>query len=212
MAKTPVPGRVKTRLCPPLEPEGAAEVAAAAIADTLAAVAACGADRRVVALDGAPGPWLPEGVEVIPQRGDGLAERLANAWSDAAGAGPQSGPVLQIGMDTPQVTPQLLDDALGRLADAAGSEVAVLGAAEDGGWWALGCTRSAPEVFDGVPMSTAGTGAAQRARLIQLGWRIEDLPVLRDIDRADDLSAVAALAPTTATAVVAARLLAGGVR
>ena len=107
MAKAPLPGRVKTRLCPPLTSQQAAEVAASALADTLAAVGACGADRRIVALDGPPGDWLPAGFEVIPQRGDGLAARLQAAWRDAAGPG------LQIGMDTPQVTAELLDDALG---------------------------------------------------------------------------------------------------
>ncbi|HET9692131.1 MAG TPA: DUF2064 domain-containing protein [Acidimicrobiales bacterium] len=208
VAKEPLPGRVKTRLCPPLDPVGAAEVAAAALADTLAAVAACGASRRVLALDGAPGARLvvPTGFEVIPQRGDGLAERLAAAWADAGEAG------LQIGMDTPQVTPGLLDYALELLDGAvrAGDDVAALGRAADGGWWAIGLTRCAPEVFDGVPMSTPATGAAQRERLVQLGWRVVDLPVLRDIDRAADLAAVAAAAPGTATAAVGRRLLGGG--
>src|SRR5690606_23084798 len=61
MAKAPVAGRVKTRLVPPLSAAEAAAVAEAALADTLEAVAACGAERRVLALDGEPGPWLPEG-------------------------------------------------------------------------------------------------------------------------------------------------------
>ena len=56
MAKSPRPGRVKTRLCPPCTAAEAAMVAAAALADTLAAVAACGAARKVLALDG--GWWV----------------------------------------------------------------------------------------------------------------------------------------------------------
>ena len=56
MAKAPVAGRVKTRLCPPCTPAEAAAIAEAALADTLDAVAACGAGRRIVALDGEPGP------------------------------------------------------------------------------------------------------------------------------------------------------------
>src|SRR5438105_3192912 len=83
LAKAPEPGRVKTRLCPPLSPAQAADVATAALADTLDAVVACGAERRILALDGRPGPWLPAGFEVIEQRGAGLAERLANAWMAA---------------------------------------------------------------------------------------------------------------------------------
>ena len=65
MAKAPVPGRVKTRLCPPCTPDEAAAITEAALADTLAAVARCGAGRRIIALDGAPGPWLPARFEVI---------------------------------------------------------------------------------------------------------------------------------------------------
>src|SRR4051812_30616875 len=98
LAKEPVPGRVKTRLCPPFDHEAAARLAEAALADTLEAVAHCGAERRVLALDGRPGWWLPEGFEVIPQVVGPFDRRLAAAW-DATG-----GPGLQIGMDTPQVT------------------------------------------------------------------------------------------------------------
>src|SRR3954466_5229454 len=100
LAKPPEPGRVKTRLCPPLSPAEAADVAEAALADTLAAVDGCGADHKVVALDGVPGEWLPEGMRVVPQHGRGLAQRLAHAW---AATGPLTGGWgVQIGMDTPQ--------------------------------------------------------------------------------------------------------------
>ena len=60
LAKTPVPGRVKTRLCPPCTPEQAARVAAAALADTLAAVARTPAVRRCLVVEGdhpAPPGW-----------------------------------------------------------------------------------------------------------------------------------------------------------
>ena len=96
-----MPGRVKTRLCPPCRPEEAAEIAAAALADTLDAVPGCSAERRVLALDGEPGRWLPAGFEVIRSSGDGLAERLGAAWAEV------DGPCVQIGMDTPQVAPAL---------------------------------------------------------------------------------------------------------
>jgi glycosyltransferase A (GT-A) superfamily protein (DUF2064 family) len=188
MAKEPVPGRVKTRLSPPLSPSEAASVAEAALADTLAAVAACGADRKLVALDGEPGPWLPPGFTVIPQHGDGFAARLALAWRDAGGPG------LQIGMDTPQVTPALLDACLAATADPNVS--ATLGLALDGGWWALGLSeRWQVDVFAGVPMSTSATGAHQLASLRAHGYRIAELPVLIDVDTVTDARQVAAQAP-----------------
>ena len=195
VAKAPRAGRSKTRLCPPCTPAQAAAVAEAALADTLDAVAATGA-RPVLALCGPPGPWLPPGFRVIPQRGDGLDGRLANAWDDAGGAG------VQIGMDTPQVTAALLDGALAAL-DTPGTD-AVLGAAEDGGWWAIGLRRPDRRCFAGVPMSTPFTGAAQRRRLASLGLRIAGLPRLRDVDVFDDAVAVAAAAPRTRVAATVA--------
>ena len=190
LAKAPVAGRVKTRLCPPLSANEAAEVARAALLDTLEAVAGCSATRRILALDGSAGSWIPRGFEVIPQRGTGLAERLAAAWSDAGGHG------LQIGMDTPQVTAALLDSCL--RATARPGVTASLGLAADGGWWALGLNAAwGNDVFSGVPMSTARTGSEQLASLRAAGHQVAALPILRDVDRIDDATAVATLAPDT---------------
>ena len=72
LAKEPVPGRVKTRLTPPFTPREAAALAEAALMDTLEAVRRTRVIRHVLALAGEPGPWLPDGVEVIPLRGGGL--------------------------------------------------------------------------------------------------------------------------------------------
>ncbi|GAA4205805.1 TIGR04282 family arsenosugar biosynthesis glycosyltransferase [Actinocatenispora rupis] len=185
VAKAPVPGRVKTRLCPPATPEQAARIAAAALADTLDAVAATPAARRVLVLDGAGVP-VPPGVTVLPQRGTGLADRLAHAYADSARPGTAS---LLIGMDTPQVDPGLLTAAIDRLSTVD----AVLGAAEDGGWWALGLRDPAyGAALRGVPMSTDRTGARTADALRRTGLRVSDLPVLRDVDTAADARTVAA--------------------
>ena len=94
-------------------------------------------------------------------------------------------------MDTPQVTRGDLARGLERLA-APGVD-AVLGPAADGGYWAIGLREAQPRAFLGVPMSTAWTGRAQRARLRRLGLRVALLPALRDVDRIADARAVAAL-------------------
>ncbi|WP_320670313.1 TIGR04282 family arsenosugar biosynthesis glycosyltransferase [Patulibacter defluvii] len=187
IAKAPVAGRSKTRLCPPCTPVQAARLAAAALADTLATVAATPAGARVLVLDGEPGPWCSPAMTVIPQRGDGLDERLAAAFEDVAG------PALVIGMDTPQVRPALLSAALRRLTEPAVD--AVLGPADDGGYWALGLRRADRALLEGVPMSVPETGAAQRRRLAEAGLTVAELPTLRDVDRFADARAVAALAP-----------------
>jgi len=186
IAKEPVPGRVKTRLTPPFTPAQAADLAAAALDDTLAAaLAARRAGRRVLVLDGRPGSWVPGGFDVVAQRGDRLAARLAAAFADVGE------PAFLVGMDTPQVTPALLDAGLAAVehGDAA------FGAALDGGYWAIGLARPDATVFADVPMSAANTGAVQRARLAALGLRTMDLPPLRDVDSAEDARAVAAEAP-----------------
>jgi uncharacterized protein len=188
IAKAPAPGRVKTRLTPPCTPGEAAALAAAALADTLAAVARSRrAGRRVLVLDGEPGPWVPRGFEVLPQRGEGLAARLAAAFCDVGG------PAFLIGMDTPQVTPGLLDAGLRALdgADAA------FGPARDGGYWAIGLRRPDPEVFRDVPMSAPTTAAVQRARLARLMLDAVELPPLVDVDTIADARRVAAGAPGT---------------
>jgi hypothetical protein len=193
IAKEPVPGRVKTRLCPPCSPEQAAALAEAALHDTLSAVARTPAAARTVVLSGVPGCWLPPGTAVLPQRGAGLDERLAAAFDDAWEQ--HQAPLLLIGMDTPQVTPALLTAAADRLLTPGTG--AVLGPASDGGWWALGLHRPDSSLLVGVPTSTPVTGRLQRQRLVRAGLRVGDLPVLVDVDTIEDASAVAALAPSS---------------
>lgn len=183
LAKAPVPGRVKTRLHVAYTPEAAATLADAALRDTLAAVKACRAPRRLVALDGEPGSWANGDFEVVPQADGSFAERLDAAWAHV------TGPCVQIGMDTPQVTAELLDDGLDALARPGVD--AVLGLALDGGWWALGLREPAPGIFDGVAMSADDTGDQQLAALRRRGLRVHLLATLRDLDRPDDVAAIA---------------------
>lgn len=199
VAKEPVPGRVKTRLCPPCSPGEAAALATAALADTLAAAGASGADRVVLALAGRTGPWCPPGVTVVDQGGGSLADRLGRALARARG------PAVLVGMDTPQVTAADLDAALAAVAGP-GPADAVLGPAADGGWWALGLRRPVPDVCAGVPTSRPDTGARQAARLAALGLRTARLPTRRDVDTWADAVAVAASAPATSFARAVAAL------
>jgi uncharacterized protein len=198
IAKEPVPGRVKTRLTPPYSPREAAALAQAALTDTLRAALAVPAHRRVLVLDGTPGAWLPPGFEVVPQAAGGLDERLAAAF------GACRGPAVLIGMDTPQVTPEMLRPAMDPFAWRDCS--AWFGPAADGGFWALGLAAPDPELLRGVPMSQPHTGREQRARLTAAGLTVRDLPVLRDVDTAADALAVAAEAPDTRFARALARL------
>lgn len=188
VAKAPVAGQVKTRLVPPLSYEEAARVAEASLAQTLQAVSDSSADRKLLALDGEPGGWIPPGFAVFSQVDGTLGTRLAAAWFEA------DGPGLQIGMDTPQVTSQLIDDCLRRLCTPGIS--AALGLAPDGGWWALGMReRWGTDVFRDVPMSTDRTGQKQLESLHAAGHTVSLLPMLRDVDTAADADVVAGSIP-----------------
>lgn len=195
MAKAPVPGQAKTRLAPAFGAEGAARLAAAALLDTMEAVRSAQVVTPIVALSGdlalaCAGDEITRAladVTVIPQEGPTFADRLVRAHRDAARSGL---PVLQIGMDTPQVTGELLTMATDALL-AEGTD-AVLGMATDGGWWALGVTDPAmAAVLATIPMSRSDTGALTAAALAGVGCAVTGLPVLTDVDTPEDARLVA---------------------
>lgn len=209
VAKAPVPGRVKTRLGAEIGMPAAAALAAAALLDTLAACReAVGPGQCHLALDGSltgavHGDRIAaalEGWTVARQHGEGLGERLANAHAGV------TGPRVQIGMDTPQVTPSLLLAVAGGLDD----HDAVLGPAADGGWWTLALHDPVPaRSLPGVPMSDARTYDATYAALTRGGLDVADCPALRDVDVQADAVAVAEAAPTTRFAVAWAEATGG---
>ncbi len=203
VAKECLPGRVKTRLIPALGAEGAARVAAASLADTLATVRTLPAARRILFFDGEVVPPAAEGFHVLPQPSGELDERLGTLF-DAV-----QGPLLLVGMDTPQV----------RAADVAPvfaqpERDAWFGPAEDGGFWSLYMHEPNGGLIRGVPMSRDDTGAVQRARLTDAGLDVGDLVPLLDVDEIADADRVAALAPDSAFAAALAseRTTTGGAR
>ena len=211
VARAPVVGLAKTRLAVSVGPNAAAEIAAAALLDTLDAVAAAPVSARVVAMTGDLDAAVSASevhdrlrdFTVIPQRGNGFADRLANAHIDAAAAaGPQ--PVLQIGMDTPQVTAQLI----ARCAETLVHVPAVLGMAADGGWWILG-VRSAgmADLLRTVPMSQDDTGRLTIAALRDAGIEPTIVETLCDVDTVEDLSAVRKVSATDSRFAQATRMV-----
>jgi hypothetical protein len=194
VAKAPEPGRAKTRLAATVGDRVAAEIAAAALLDTLDAVAAAPVSARVVALTGdmnaatnaAEIRQLLQSFTVIPQRGDDFGARLVNAHADAAALSPTF-PVLQIGMDTPQVTADLLTGCARQLQRAP----AVLGLARDGGWWVLGVAAPAlAECLRTIPMSVPDTGELTLKALRDKGIDVTTVETLADVDVVDDVAVV----------------------
>ena len=196
MARAPVPGQAKTRLGAEIGHDRAAALATAALIDTLAACRAAGA-HTMVALAGrlADCPQADTlaramaDCAIVAQEGAGFAERLVHAHRIA---GP--GLVVQIGMDTPQVTAA---DLFAVAAKLSGHD-AVLAPATDGGWWAL--ARREPAVVQPlaqVAMSTPTTGLDTRAALEAAGHRVAIGHTFCDVDTGADAQVVAAAAPGT---------------
>lgn len=196
VAKAPVPGCAKTRVAADVGPLAAARIAAASLLDTL-----CTAGdtfvHRVLALQGNldHAEALTEiraelrRWQVVPQHGDSFGERLAHSHRDAARLADDR-PVLQLGMDTPQVSHELLDRLAAPLS--AGDADAVLGLASDGGWWLLGLRDPAyAQVLTGVATSRPDTGHQTLAALQAAGARVRQGPLLRDVDSWGDALAVA---------------------
>lgn len=194
VAKAPVPGLAKTRLAASIGDRAAAEIAAAALLDTLDAVAASPVQARVVAMTGdLDAACASEEIRhrldaftVVPQRGDDFADRLANAHLDAADAAGNRR-VLQIGMDTPQVSADMFTECARELV---GTD-AVLGLADDGGWWVLGVSdASMADCLREVPMSRSDTGALTLAALYAKGLHVDLVAELGDVDTVADVDAV----------------------
>lgn len=199
LAKAPVAGLAKTRLCPPATPRNAARIAAATLLDTLEAVAAVPRATKLVAWTGrladaerrAELTEALRGMQRYRQRGGALGERIAAAHTAAAARVPGAA-VLQIGTDTPQLRAADLTAALATLI-APGGPDAVLGPAADGGWWALGLRDPrAAAVVAAVPTSQPDTGERTLRALRAAGLAVALLPEQRDVDTAEDALAVAA--------------------
>lgn len=189
IAKAPVPGRVKTRLVPPLTYSQAADIAAAALRDTLRAASAVPAHVHLLAFDGDAASWRPPGWDLVAQPSGSLDVRLTAAF---AAADPRR-PALLVGMDTPQLRPDQLTAFDPARYDAA------LGPADDGGYWAIAFRdpRVAAATIPGVPMSTADTGAEQLRRMTSAGLNVQLLEPLTDVDVIATADQVAATAPHT---------------
>jgi glycosyltransferase A (GT-A) superfamily protein (DUF2064 family) len=217
IAKAPVPGLAKTRLAADVGADAAADVAAAALLDTLEAAGRWAApDRRLAVLTGDLG---------LAARGCDIAARLAT-WHIATqpdldfarriAAAFRSGmklwgraPSALIGMDTPQVTPHDLD-ALADELRTAHPPAASVGPADDGGWWGL--ALSDPATSDAIadaPMSTNRTCALTVGALTAAGVSVRLAGRLRDVDTAADALSVAASAPRLRLAQVVRALPSG---
>jgi hypothetical protein len=186
-AKTPLPGRVKTRLTPPLSPEQAAEFHWACVCDTWEKVERVASASRYLYSDGS---WAQGGPPTSAaqrlQRGADLGDRMYNCFQELSDRGHQR--VLIVGSDSPTLPPAYIEQGLAALATAD----TVLGPSEDGGYYAIGCRRPHPAMFAGVPWSSSDALQRTEQNLHTLGHTIHRLPLWYDVDTPSDLQRLAA--------------------
>ena len=192
MAKQPVEGTVKTRLCPPVAPEDAKLLYDAFLGDTIEMVAhACRLAGDVApALAYTPAgahdhfkAMLPDNFVLLPQVGHDLGERLCNLPVQAQHAG--YSPVAMISSDSPTLRPDIAAECLARLRKP---EVdVVLGPCEDGGYYLIGMKAPQPSLFKGITWSTSSVTQETMAAATRAGLAVSTLPVWYDADTIEDL-------------------------
>jgi hypothetical protein len=200
--KTPVPGEVKTRLTPPLEPEDACELYRAFIADLLARLSRLkkvsltvfytGSDTA--ALDGI----VPPRTALIPQEGNSLGEKLENAFRTLLGR--DGAPACVVGSDSPDLPLAYIKRAFVKLKHR---EV-VLGPSLDGGYYLIGLQRPVPDIFWGISWGDSRVFRDTLGKVKSRGLSLGLIPPWYDVDGADSLSLLETM--------LIARKIAGGDR
>ena len=196
-AKAPVPGQVKTRLCPPLTPDEAATLHGTFVLDALESSASAASrglpkqsprrfDRILACWPSSEHVFFQimqerHGVELIDQRGDDLGARMATAADEVFRKGYQR--VLLVGTDLPDLPESTYQDALTLIA----AHDVVLGPSSDGGYYLIGLAHPAPDLFRDVPWSTDQVLRVTLAKAKEAGLATAQLPMHRDIDTIDDL-------------------------
>ena len=191
-AKAPIPGQVKTRLCPPLTPDEAATVHGSFVLDTLERTRAAVSKFRLPVdryLACAPSSALAffkiveerQTVRLLDQEGDELGARMNRVFETLFARG--YGRVVIVGTDVPSLPLERYREAVGLLD----RHDAVLGPALDGGYYLIGLKRAAPALFRDIPWSTDRVLALTRTYAADLGLGVGLLPEWRDVDTIDDL-------------------------
>jgi rSAM/selenodomain-associated transferase 1 len=194
-AKAPVPGQVKTRLCPPLTPDEAATLHGSFVLDTLERTKLAAAKLKLPIdryLACAPSSTLVffqimeerQSVKLLDQVGDDLGARMQQAFDAMFAKGYQR--VFIIGTDVPSLPLEHYKQALALLE----TNDLVLGPALDGGYYVIGLKRAVPELFANIPWSTDRVLSMTLEKATSLGLKTARLPEWRDVDTIDDLQAL----------------------
>ena len=187
-AKQPVPGKVKTRLSPPLLPEEAAGLYGCMLGDVLSRAASLPDVEKYLFYDGGDDALeyfrgSAPAMTCIPQRGKELGERMENALREVFSLG--IGAAVVIGTDSPDLPLAFIEDAFARLEQ--GETGVVVGPSEDGGYYLVGMARLHCQLFRNIPWSSAHVMEETLKRSGDAGIAVSLLPLWRDVDTATDL-------------------------
>ena len=194
-AKAPIPGEVKTRLCPPLTPDEAATLHGSFVLDMLERTKLAVTTRQLPFhryLACAPSSDLVffkimeerQGVHLLDQVGDDLGQRMHHTFIDLFAKGYKQ--VIIVGTDVPTLPLSVYQEALAIL----GRSDVVLGPALDGGYYLIGLTQPAKQLFAEVPWSTDQVLAVTQQQAKTLGLSIGLTTAWRDVDTITDLQAL----------------------
>lgn len=186
MAKAPLPGLAKTRLAAAFGATAAAQLAAAMLLDTAALVRRLGLPAYLIVTPAEHCASVSSLVDLpaLPQGEGDLGDRMVAAFDALFALG--HAPVVLIGTDTPHLSPAHLQEILARATGE--PDAAVIGRAEDGGYWAIALARPAPFLFVGIPWSSADVREATRLAAARAGVALREGPVCYDLDTIDDLA------------------------
>jgi rSAM/selenodomain-associated transferase 1 len=201
-AKDPRPGKVKTRLCPPLRPSEAAGLYRASLQETVAAMAAEPFDQVLFYSGGAD--FFREafpGVAALPQGEGDLGERMSRALGRLHQRGAQKAAL--IGSDSPDLPPAVVEVAFAALEEAE----FVTAPARDGGYVLVGSRREFPLMFRDIPWSTPDVLAATRRRAAKLALSYREVPGWEDFDDLESLRRLIGRSPGSATGRLAVEIL-----
>lgn len=187
VAKAPRPGAVKTRLCPPLTAEDAAELHRAFVADKVEQVRSVTAARGAIVYTPDEGRGFFESLApdfvLIPQQGSDLGARLVTSFDRFFAEGHPAAAFID--SDSPTLPREFLLQALDLMASP--DVDVVLGPSADGGYYLIGLRKACPALFTRMPWSTPRIFAETTARARQLGLRVASLPPWFDVDTGPDL-------------------------
>ena len=187
MARAPAPGKVKTRLCPPLDPGQAAEFYECVLRDVLGELSSSERwDTWIAYAERSRDYFLqfPEpGISLLPQRGASLGARMHAVFADLCHAGYRQ--VVLVGSDIPTLQAASVGQACGLLEE--GESDLVLGPAHDGGYYLIGLAQPEERLFGGIAWSTASVLEQTLARARDLELRVRMVPDTYDVDVAEDM-------------------------